>query len=66
MIYIPLTIIIIELGLLIYFLFRMLPNETQKELQRKVVSSQGEVIEWQPEEDEFEKMSNKLTEEITK
>jgi hypothetical protein len=66
MIYIILTIIIIELAIDIYLHYKALPREAQKEVLRKVAPVQGEVISWQPPEEEEEKTSKELTEEITK
>ena len=66
MIYPFLVVIIIELAIDLYFHFKGLPEETQKEILRKVEPVRGEVIEWEaPIEPEI-KMSRELTEEITK
>ena len=66
MIYPFLAVIIIELAIDLYFHFKGLPNETQKELQRKVAPVSGEIIEWEPLEDEIVKTSRELTEELIK
>lgn len=67
MIYILLVVIIVELGIDLYFHFRKLPDEVRKELVRSVVKSEeGRVIEYIPPEDEEDKASKELTELITK
>lgn len=66
MIYLFLLIIIIELAIDLFFHFKALPNETQKEVLRKVAPVKGEVFEWQPPEEEEIKTSKQLTEDITK
>jgi len=66
MIYLFLLIIIIELAIDLFFHYKALPNEAQKEVLRKVAPVKGDVIEWQPPEDEEVKLSKQLTEEITK
>jgi hypothetical protein len=67
MIYLFLLIIIIELAIDLFFHFKALPDEAQKEVLRKVAPPvQGEVISWQPPEEEEIKTSKQLTEDITK
>jgi len=66
MIYPFLVVIIIELAIDLYFHFKNLPGETQKEMLRKVDPVKGEIIEWQPLEDEIVKTSRELTEELIK
>jgi len=46
---------IIELGIIIYLLWRLIPLETQKEIQRKVSKPKGRLIQWTaPEEPEVQ------------
>jgi hypothetical protein len=54
MIYILLIIITLELGVLIYLNFKRLPEETKKEILRKVDKrNEGKVLTWKaPEEAE--------------
>lgn len=70
MIYIFLTIIILELGILNYLTYKRLPDEERKEVIREAfkkvgIKSEGRVIEWLAKEDETSKASRLLTEELT-
>jgi hypothetical protein len=49
-----------------YLLYKSLSEESKKEVLRKVYPIKSDVIEWKPPEDEEEKTSRELTEEITK
>jgi hypothetical protein len=60
------AIIIVFLAIDTYLLYKSLSEESKKEVLRKVYPIKSDVIEWKPPEDEEEKTSRELTEEITK
>ena len=64
MIYPFLIIIIIELAIDIYFHFKSLPREIQKEVLRKIEPVKGEIIEWEAPASEEEIASKKIIEEL--
>jgi uncharacterized membrane protein len=61
-----LFLILVVLIIHAYLLYKLLPTEKQKEVLRKVVKAEGEVIEWQPPKTEVEEAFNKVLREIKK
>ena len=61
-----LLIIVIELAILLFFNFKKLPVETQKEIQRKVGQAESNIIEWQPPQEKEKKAFKDLVETIIK
>ncbi len=44
-------ILIIQLSIIIYLLWRLIPVETQKEIKRKISKPKTELLEWTPPEE---------------
>lgn len=63
-VYLFLTIIVLELGILIYLGFKKLPAEQQKELLRKVEPPKAEVMEWFPPKSEEEMAERTVRENL--
>ena len=67
MIYILLIIITLELGVLIYLNFKRLPEESQKEILRKVDKrNEGKVLTWKPPEEQESKAFKETLNNIKK
>lgn len=51
---------IIQLSIIIYLVWRLIPVETQKEIKRKISKPKTELLEWSPPEEPEKQAEKKI------